>query len=422
MLIRRIYLAKYIFEVGSTNGEVTFIVMLLELKTLLVCLFMGHFFMVVLIVVYRSYYETREGTSSLFVTAKCLQLAVLIILILRNLIDSPLIILVSALLVLFAAALDIIALLRLLGVDSHRVKRYYYLVVGSATAYLILNYSIYHEVRFIIAFTSLAGVLIAVYPVYILCVELKRTGLQKIIGLLYSIVILSLVGRALEPLYSYIGLSTQASAVLLHFFYLGIYLQMFLGTAGFMLLSREATYTELERVATYDELTGIMNRRSFVKRAQPLIAISAVTRQPFSFLLLDVDHFKNVNDTHGHNNGDRVLKDLALRIQRELRSDDLFARFGGEEFAVLLANTDENMSDEIAERMRKAVMDTTIEGTPIPYTISIGVITTSSGERTTLNALYKRSDIALYEAKQKGRNCVVRSYGQPTQSTSMLHP
>lgn len=177
-----------------------------------------------------------------------------------------------------------------------------------------------------------------------------------------------------------------------------------------MLLYREESFTELERVATYDVLTGILNRRSFVQRVRPLIAASAMKKLPYSFLLLDVDHFKRINDIYGHNTGDHVLKDLAHKIKQQLGNGDLFGRFGGEEFTVLLHRADEQNSDMIAERMRTAVTGAIIHGVPLHYTISIGVITVDSGERYSLSTLYKLSDIALYQAKKKGRNCVVRSY------------
>jgi diguanylate cyclase (GGDEF)-like protein len=128
-------------------------------------------------------------------------------------------------------------------------------------------------------------------------------------------------------------------------------------------------------------------------------------------MLLDVDHFKQVNDTYGHDTGDKVLRDFARRIEGQLGNGDLFGRFGGEEFAVLLHRSDEEASDETAERLRRSVLDATIEGMSLPYTVSIGLITIVSGERVPLNTLYKLSDTALYQAKQRGRNCVVRSHG-----------
>jgi diguanylate cyclase (GGDEF)-like protein len=124
-----------------------------------------------------------------------------------------------------------------------------------------------------------------------------------------------------------------------------------------------------------------------------------------------VDHFKSVNDTYGHDTGDKVLRDFASKIEQQLRGGDLFGRFGGEEFAVLLHRADEKTSDEIAERLRTAVLGATINGAPLDYSVSIGIITVHSSERISLNALYKLSDMALYQAKKKGRNCVVRSYG-----------
>jgi diguanylate cyclase (GGDEF)-like protein len=176
----------------------------------------------------------------------------------------------------------------------------------------------------------------------------------------------------------------------------------------------------MERVATYDELTGILNRRSFVLRARPLIAASTIKKLPYSFLLLDVDHFKSINDTYGHNMGDQVLADLASTIEQQLGNGDLIGRFGGEEFAVLLHRADEKSSDVIAEGMRTAIIGSIIHGVPLHYTISIGVITIESGERFSLNNLYKLCDTALYQAKKKGRNCVVRSY-ENTKVSSFRH-
>lgn len=386
--------------------------MQLDLKTLLLCLLIGQMFTIILILVYRSRYDAGDPNTSLFVSAKCLQSVVLVILMLKDSLDSQHTILVIALLALSGGILETIAILRILGAWHHTIKKYYSVLFGIAVVFTLLIHLFTLKESYVIAFISLAGALITIYLAYILLVKVEKTSLGRIIGLLYCTVILSLFGRALEPLFSTFSQSALVSDFLIQLFYLGIYLQMFLGTAGIMLLSREAAYTELERVATYDELTGILNRRSFVKRAQSLIATSATARIPFSFLLLDVDHFKSVNDTYGHNTGDMVLEDLARVIKRELRSDDLFGRFGGEEFAVLLYNADVSTSDEIAERMRKAVIGSVINGRRLHYTISIGVITILSGERSSLNTLYKRSDTALYQAKQRGRNCVVRSHGQ----------
>lgn len=393
--------------------------MQLDLMTLLVCLFMWQLFTVLLMVVYRLRY-VEEYTSSLFVTAKYLQLAVLLVLLLKDFTDFRLLVPISALLALAGGTLESLALLMLLKGFGHRIEKYYLILFGVSIALVVLLHVTVPNEQAVIAVTCLSGILILAYPAYILGVKARETSLQQTMGLLYGVVILALAGQMLEPIYPLLGLNTQASQFLLVFFYLGIYLLMFLGTAGMLLLYREDAFTELERVATYDVLTGILNRRSFVQRARSLIATSAKKKMPYSFLLLDVDHFKSINDTYGHTTGDQVLKELAFIIEQQLGNGDLFGRFGGEEFAVLLHRADETSSDVIAEQMRAAVMGARISGVSQRFTISIGVVTVESGERLSLNSLYKLSDNALYQAKKKGRNCVVRSY-ENTKVSSFLH-
>lgn len=381
----------------------------LDFKTLLACLFFGNFFTVMLTLAYRSRYP-KDGTSLLFLTAKILQLVIMILLLLREYREFKVVLPCIILLNLAGGTAEIFALLKILEVYSERIKRIYYTLTGCTALGLLLLYLLSPDEPRLIASASLAGALLLGYPAYILCWKVKKTPLQEIMGLLYGIVILSMLCNASRLVY----LPPEGSPIgewLQVFFYIGIYLLMFLGTAGFMLLSREQSYAELERAATYDELTGILNRRAFVLRARPLIAAAAKEMAPFSFLLLDVDHFKQVNDTYGHDTGDKVLRDFARRIERQLGNGDLFGRFGGEEFAVLLHRSDEEASEEVAERLRRSVLDATIDGIMLSYTVSIGLITIVSGERVPLNTLYKLSDTALYQAKQRGRNCVVRSHG-----------
>ncbi|WP_341348308.1 GGDEF domain-containing protein [Paenibacillus sp. FSL H3-0469] len=379
----------------------------LDLKTLLACLFFGNLFTVLLILAYRPSYP-KEKTTPLFLTAKILQLAILQLLLLEGVHDCPFVLPSIILLSVAAGTAEILALLKKLEADSQRMKQRYYTLAAISALGLLLPYLLHPDVPRLIAASALTGAILLLYPAYLLSWKVRKTPLQEITGMLYGVAILSLLSKASGLFYLPPG-GSIAAAWLQSFFYAGIYLLMFLGTAGFMLLSREQSYAELERVATYDELTGVLNRRAFVLRAQPLIAAAAKEMVPFSFMLLDVDHFKQVNDTYGHDTGDRVLQDFARRIERQLGSGDLFGRFGGEEFAVLLHRSDEEDGERIAERLRCSVLGATVEGMPLSYTVSIGLITILSGERVPLGTLYKLSDNALYKAKQRGRNCVVRS-------------
>ena len=159
----------------------------------------------------------------------------------------------------------------------------------------------------------------------------------------------------------------------------------------------------LSELATTDPLTGLNNRRAFDHRLQLELAIVERRQTPLSLLMLDVDHFKNINDTLGHEAGDKVLVAIAQVLSTCARGIDVVARVGGEEFAVILPNTDADGAHEVAERMRSAVARLGCEGQPV--TISVGAALLQDKEQAA--SLYSRADAALYEAKTSGRDRVV---------------
>lgn len=158
----------------------------------------------------------------------------------------------------------------------------------------------------------------------------------------------------------------------------------------------------LEELATTDPLTGLRNRRAFDSHMAQELAVVKRRGTPLSLLMLDVDHFKRVNDTLGHDGGDRVLQAIAGHMKACARTVDVVARVGGEEFAVILPSTGQAGALEVGERIRKMV-----ENGPwpeMPVTISVGTATLVEGEDA--ERIYGRADSALYAAKQAGRNRV----------------
>ncbi|WP_394788375.1 GGDEF domain-containing protein [Rhodoferax sp.] len=156
-----------------------------------------------------------------------------------------------------------------------------------------------------------------------------------------------------------------------------------------------------------DSLTGLGNRRYFVQAAQPLLL--PVQRQPLALLLLDVDHFKRVNDMHGHGAGDQVLVEVARRCTQTLRPGDVLARWGGEEFIALLPVTALAEAQKMAERMRAAVAYSAqlyAQSDAVRVTVSIGVALLQAGESGVFDTLVQAADRALFEAKRAGRNQV----------------
>ncbi len=178
--------------------------------------------------------------------------------------------------------------------------------------------------------------------------------------------------------------------------------QFELAQANLKLQQREA---EILAVSLTDPLTGVGNRRRLDQAIVVEVSRADRTGGKLCALMADLDHFKRVNDVHGHEAGDRVLATFGDLLRRRTRATDIVARFGGEEFVVLMPNTDMEQAVAIAERIREAIAACRVEPLPDPVTASFGVVELVAGEQA--NALLRRADTALYEAKQSGRNRVV---------------
>jgi diguanylate cyclase (GGDEF)-like protein len=163
---------------------------------------------------------------------------------------------------------------------------------------------------------------------------------------------------------------------------------------------------EAFQAALVDPLTGIPNRRGFFERAAAAVSAAVRHKFPLSAVFLDIDRFKEINDSLGHAAGDQVLKETARRLDGLRRTEDLLCRFGGEEFVLLLPYTNLEQAAAFAERVREAIASKPIEyyGKSIAVTFSAGVASFPSGD--TLEALLQRADQAMYRAKQQGRNRV----------------
>lgn len=162
-------------------------------------------------------------------------------------------------------------------------------------------------------------------------------------------------------------------------------------------------------LAVTDELTGLYNRRYFDRHLSLMLDKAREQERDMAVMLIDMDFFKSVNDTHGHAIGDAVLREFAQRLQRNIRGVDLACRFGGEEFVVLMPDTDYQQAQGVAERVRMAVAERGFETAgqrPLAVTCSVGVAL-NEHDADTPEMILKRADIALYRAKREGRNRVV---------------
>jgi diguanylate cyclase len=174
-----------------------------------------------------------------------------------------------------------------------------------------------------------------------------------------------------------------------------------------MLADLEAARVQLDVLATRDELTGVYNRRQFLVLADREWARCRRYDMGAALVMLDVDHFKRVNDLHGHLAGDLMLREIARAAAETLRHADFLGRFGGEEFIVFLPHTDTLGALDVAERIRERVAAIKLEwrGQQVNTTVSLGVATLGIAHDT-VGALIADADRALYTAKDAGRNCV----------------
>jgi len=227
--------------------------------------------------------------------------------------------------------------------------------------------------------------------------------LQRLIGVnnaSFAVAILAWVvttkGRAAGP----------EAGIVLAMAYLASYLLMIVNGFGFLLLCKQKDDAHMRRLATIDDLTDTFNRRAFFERADAACQQAIRSRRPITLLMLDLDHFKQLNDNYGHACGDEALRLFAAAARAMLRDGDVFGRLGGEEFALALPGTRLSGARVVAERLRAAVSGTVLTGAASAHhlTVSIGLVEIDAGEA--LSAALARADHALYAAKMGGRNRV----------------
>jgi diguanylate cyclase (GGDEF)-like protein len=180
-------------------------------------------------------------------------------------------------------------------------------------------------------------------------------------------------------------------------------------SVGFLLLHKERSEEAAQKLALTDPLTGAFNRRTFLELAEKEIARTRRARGSLSLVMIDLDHFKQINDRNGHLAGDEVLKGVVLVVQGCLRKEDLLVRYGGEEFCILLPGVAIDRTALLAERIRDAVEQArfSYSGKTLQLTISIGLSALSPDGGEGIDKLVARADEALYTAKKAGRNRVI---------------
>lgn len=382
----------------------------LDMTTVLFLIVLGHLFTIILISAYRSRFA-NDAATRLFSMSKWLQAASWCICIFRGSAPFFIGVFLPNCLLFIATALEILALLKVIQDEEEKLQKFLsYLCAGSIAGFLLICL-FWNTESVRIFYASLMVAAFVFFPVYLLFKDRQNASpLRQTIGIMYGLLFLGLLLRTFLALPFTSQMSLFSSPNLFQTVsYISLYFMMLVGNIGFILMSKEYSDGLLLRFASYDDLTGLMNRRTFIERSEMCIDALSENGEPVSFMLFDIDRYKQINDTYGHYVGDLVLKDMASCIRKEVNARGLIGRYGGDEFAVLLPGIGEQESDLLADELREYVSLNGSSLSHIDYTISMGVVTLPAGLGVDMSMLYRLCDEALYEAKRLGRNRVERT-------------
>jgi len=326
----------------------------------------------------------------------------------RGLVPDFVSVVISNALLSIGYALLVDAVRRFVGLRSgHRLL--YALVLASICVQVYFSYQVPStRIRILIGSTLFAALLpFALFPLLAAYRE-SRNRSYVLTAASFAILLATMLMRVVYETLNEQGLTSAFLSTPMQDFVFAV-LAFFptIATLGFLLMCSSRLYEELERQACVDSLTGINNRRTVTVMATTAIAAAHRHGQPLAVLLIDADHFKHINDVHGHEVGDEALQLISATVQTELRSEDLFGRLGGEEFVVVLPAADEVAARSNAERLRTNIEQAELRAAhgTVPLCVSIGIAVIRAGDD--FAALLRRADQAMYEAKRSGRNRVV---------------
>ena len=279
---------------------------------------------------------------------------------------------------------------------------------------LILAIAVFNIAEFLSGDPSLrisiaSGIIFALFviPTIKLIFSKNVSKFKHGIGFFYFLLLVSLVPRIIMPLNTG-NVSLHTNNLYQTIFFIVQIFIMVTGTIVSLLFMKENTDRIIETLATTDSLTNIANRHSFMSEAARQFNKNKFQEKPLALLFLDIDYFKQINDTYGHLFGDGVLKKFTDVLRNNTRSCDISCRYGGEEFLVLLINLNINDAKQIAERIAEQIRQLTFEEFPdFRFTVSIGLVCSVPQENNTLEDFIRRGDEAMYEAKKSGRNKIV---------------
>lgn len=382
---------------------------ILDIKTLMGILVWGNLSLAILAFGYYRFHESDQEQNLInnFGVSKILQALGWFLLFLRGDINDFLSIYLGNLILYLSFYLESIIMLNLMRVQE---RKWYKLqsILLVILVFIFLGYStLLGSVNIRMAIASFGVFSIFLIPTIFYIANKRSSRFKKYLGSYVLIFLLLLLMRAIESI-----LSKDINLFTRNIFQSGTFITlislMFVNGAGFLLLMYEHSDEILKVIADLDPLTQISNRRHFMTKADLYYQRHERSQESLSLLFVDIDYFKKVNDTYGHLFGDEVLKILAKVIVDSIRPTDLCCRYGGEEFLILLHETNTEQATLVGTRIREAVEKLEIETKKeFKFTVSIGIFSGVANSHKSIQNFIDNADKGLYMAKESGRNCVI---------------
>lgn len=381
----------------------------LDIKTLIGVLIWGNLTFSVLTLQFYYYHESdyKKDLILRFGIAKIIQATAWTLLFLRGNISHTLSVCFGNILLFVSFNLDSLVMLRM----NKKTKIIWFRLQNVLLALSVISFALFElllglgNVR--IAIASLGVFFVLVIPNMLNITNSQSSKFEKFLGYVSLSFLILLLARALYSLFDndvslFTGNLLQTGTFLL------LILFMFVNGTGFLLVMYERSYDLLKASSNLDPLTQIYNRRYFMNRAEAYYARALRDQKSLSFVFIDIDHFKKANDTYGHLFGDEVLKAIAKVISESIRPLDLCCRFGGEEFLILLHDTNNEQAVLAGNRIREKIQNLTFEENPdYKCTVSAGIYSGIPEREKNIQYYIDNADRALYKAKESGRNCVI---------------
>lgn len=282
---------------------------------------------------------------------------------------------------------------------------YLLILITIGVVFYCIKYAAQNQSIDYIAFASEA--FITLMALSITCLILKQGKSHPVVNIFligFSCLYIALLIDSLDEIFVISSLATNIGESLMQVL---AYILIFLGVFKWLQLNK-ITQKKLSRLSNTDALTGLLNRRSFIEKSNEEFERSIRYNRPLSLMMIDIDFFKLVNDQYGHLAGDVVLQKISVEIALQLRKNDIFCRWGGEEFILLIPESDKSNGQFLSEKIRRSIEKKPIElpsGETVDIKISIGCTSIRDNDNS-VEALIERADRALYMSKEAGRNRV----------------